>query len=125
MNATNGTEAPEFGVVLARLRRRVRISQSKLAERADFDHSFVSRLENGNRQPTREAVGRLARALGLDDEDAAGLYAAAGFLHRVDVDPLVRRLSTVLGDETVPPVVRQRVRTAVEVCVEHGERRAT
>ena len=57
----------EFGALLRSLRHRRGISQSKLAELAEFDHSHVSRLEAGTRMPTKEAVERLAFALSLPD----------------------------------------------------------
>jgi transcriptional regulator with XRE-family HTH domain len=120
----DGLKTPEFGVVLARLRHRARVPQTRFADLMGYDHSFVSRLEAGARMPSRAAVQRLATALALDAEDAGRLFAAAGFLHRAEraeADPLVLRLQTVLGDEAVPIVVRHRVREAVEVCVAYGE----
>ena len=51
-----------FGVTLKRFREARRVSQSKLAERAGFDHSYVSRLESSARTPTRDAVEQLAGA---------------------------------------------------------------
>ena len=72
----------EFGVLLKGLREGRRVSQSKLAERAEFDHSYVSRLESGARMPTREAAGRLGRALDLGQGEEDALLAAAGFLPR-------------------------------------------
>ena len=69
-----------FGDVLREKRQsRHRISQSKLAELAGFDHSYVSRLETGARNPTREAVEFLADALNLDQRERAELLVAAGF----------------------------------------------
>ena len=55
----------QFGALLKGFRERRGVSQSKLAERANFDHSYVSRLESGSRMPTRDAVDRLGMALGL------------------------------------------------------------
>lgn len=56
------------------------MSVGQLADRAGYDHSYVSRLEAGKREPSRRAVADLAAALGLDDATAAELYAAAGYL---------------------------------------------
>ncbi|MFM8595041.1 MAG: helix-turn-helix domain-containing protein [Chloroflexota bacterium] len=58
-----GQRNVEFGMQLKSLREARRVSQSKLAERAEFDHSYVSRLESGARMPTRDAVERLSSAL--------------------------------------------------------------
>lgn len=71
--------ANAFGLCLSGFRRRAGISQSKLAERADFDHSYVSRLESGVRMPAREAVEALATALNLTDAERDELRQAAGF----------------------------------------------
>lgn len=69
-----------FGRELREQREALRFSQSKLAEHAGFDHSYVSRLESGARTPTRDAVDRLAEALGAGDAAKDRLLAAAGFL---------------------------------------------
>jgi transcriptional regulator with XRE-family HTH domain len=55
-----------FGKTLKHYREGRRVSQSKLAERAGLDHSYVSRLESGARTPTRDAVEQLSRALELN-----------------------------------------------------------
>ena len=55
------------------------VTQWRLAQRAGYDHSTVSRWESGDRQPTRESVEALADALGLHDGDRARLLASAGF----------------------------------------------
>lgn len=62
------------------IRESQRTSQSKLAERAGFDHSYVSRLESGARTPSREAVVRLAEALSLTDAERDNLLASAQFM---------------------------------------------
>src|SRR5687768_8085749 len=72
--------APEYaadaGSVLARFPARARLSQSKLAERADFDHSYISRIECGDRLPTRDALERLAEAMGLTPQEEGELLNA-------------------------------------------------
>jgi transcriptional regulator with XRE-family HTH domain len=70
----------DFGRLLTTYRKPTGISQSKLGELSDFDHSYVSRLEGGLRNPTRDAVDRFSAALMLDDEQAEALMNAAGFL---------------------------------------------
>ncbi|HQY30797.1 MAG TPA: helix-turn-helix transcriptional regulator [Thermomicrobiales bacterium] len=78
----------DFGNLLKRLRETNGVSQSKLAERASFDHSYVSRLESGARMPTREAVDRLGTAMSLDPAELDSLLASAGFLPK-DVSSLL------------------------------------
>lgn len=77
-----------FGVTLEAFRERAGFSQSKLAELAGFDHSYMSRLERGGRNPTRPAVDRLAAALELDSADTIELTRAAGFLPREEIAAL-------------------------------------
>lgn len=73
------TTPPEFGPALKRAREARKVSQSKLADRAGFDHSYVSRLEAGARTPTRDAVDRLGEALELPKDEWDALRYAAGF----------------------------------------------
>lgn len=70
----------DFGNLLKTYRERAKLSQSKLAEIADFDHSYLSRLESGKRNPTRAAVERLAKELELEGEDYVRFLALAGFV---------------------------------------------
>src|SRR5215218_2894769 len=69
----------EFRALLKRHREARRWSQEKLASEAEMDHSLVSRLESGQRSPTREAIGKLARGLDLPTEQKDRLLIAAGF----------------------------------------------
>jgi transcriptional regulator with XRE-family HTH domain len=69
-----------FGATLKRIRERRRISQSRLAELANVDHSLVSRYESGGRFPTRETIAILAEELDASDEETAELMTSAGFI---------------------------------------------
>lgn len=69
-----------FGDRLTAYRRRADLSQSRLAERADLDTSYISRLATGSRVPSRETVEALATALGLTDAERDDLRQAAGFV---------------------------------------------
>ena len=70
----------EFGPLLKHYRERANLSQAKLAGKAKFDHSYLSRLEQSARQPTRDAVERLADALKLSAAETDELVTAAGFV---------------------------------------------
>jgi transcriptional regulator with XRE-family HTH domain len=74
-------ESPEFAERLKWYRVDAKLSQNKLAELAWLDHSYISRLEDGNRKPTFEVVTALLRALGISKTSIAGkkLYHSAGF----------------------------------------------
>lgn len=114
-----------FAATLKAMREQARVSQSKLAERAGFDHSYVSRLESGTRTPTREAVGQLALALGAHPSGQDELLAAAGFLPRevtslLSQEPELSRVLDVLRNERVPEEVRQLIREHLRLLAEQG-----
>lgn len=82
-----------FADELRAVRTRRRLSQAKLSELADYDHSYLSRLEANMRMPTRDAVNRIADAAGATDDERNRLLATAGFLpDRVPVDPALPEL---------------------------------
>ena len=115
-----------FGLTLKRIREADRVSQSKLAERAGFDHSYVSRLESGARTPTREAVIQLAEALGLDTAGQDSLLAAAGFLPRevsslLAGEPEVNEVLSLLRDEALPEAFRSNMRQVLHLLVEQAK----
>ena len=70
---------PTFAATLARLRTARRLNHNQLAAACGLDHSYISRLERGNREPSREAVLVLAAALMASDYDRALLLRAAGY----------------------------------------------
>lgn len=117
--------ATEFGKLLKTLREQHAISQSKLAERADFDHSYVSRLESGARMPTREAVDRLGEAMSLEDVQLDSLLASAGFLPRdvsslLSAEPALGEVLEMLQDEAVPSEFRENVRNMLRIMVQQA-----
>lgn len=107
--------ATAFGELLRRMREVRRVSQSKLAERSDFDHSYISRLECGSRMPTRDAVDRIADALRVNQEGRDELLAAAGFLPGniilINQASECGDLHRYLEDSAIPFAQRHRVRT--------------
>lgn len=114
-----------FGTALKRYREMARVSQSKLAERAGFDHSYVSRLESGARTPTREAVIQLANALGLDGQGKDSLLAAAGFLPQevsslLTSEPELSELLHLLHNDAVPEPVRENMRAQLRLLAEQA-----
>ena len=114
-----------FGTALKQFREDRRVSQSKLAERAGFDHSYVSRLESGARTPTREAVTQLAKALQLDGSGQDSLLAAAGFLPKevsslLSTEPEISDLLHLLHNEAVPSEVREILRAQLRLLAEQA-----
>lgn len=114
-----------FGVALKRFREARRVSQSKLAERAGFDHSYVSRLESGARTPTREAVQQLAEALGLERLQQDELLASAGFLPKevsslLSSEPEITDVLALLQNSSMPDDYRQTMRQVLRVIAEQA-----
>ena len=106
------------GLILKELRERRLVSQSKLAKRAGFDHSFVSRIESGSRVPSREAVDRLADALTVLDHDRARLMIAYGFLPDdpaavMDAEPELARLYRALRSTTASDRAKRATRMQI------------
>lgn len=115
----------DFGNLLKSLREEHGVSQSKLAERADFDHSYVSRLESGARMPTREAVDRLGTAMNLDQGSLDNLLASAGFLPKdvsslLSAEPALGQVLEMLQDETVPSEYREGMRNMLRLMVDQA-----
>lgn len=104
-----------FGTTLKKFREARRVSQSKLAARAGFDHSYVSRLESGARTPTRDAVQQLSGALELERVQQDELLAAAGFLPSeiaslLSGEPEITAVLGLLQNHQVPEAYRDSMR---------------
>ena len=45
------------------------LTQEELAHRAGLDFSYLNQIENGRRNPSLDAIGRIAAALGVPVRD--------------------------------------------------------
>lgn len=123
--AAEPNEATPFGAALRRYREARRMSQSRLASRAGFDHSYVSRIEGGYRTPSRDAIVQFAKALGLSGDERDELLTEAGFAPN-DVafllasEPDVQRVLAILQDDTLPEPYRESVRGVLRLVVEQA-----
>ena len=54
-----------FGVILRKYRLERELTLEQLGERVGVAHSFIHRLETGNKQPSLRMVLKLATALGV------------------------------------------------------------
>lgn len=119
-------ENSQFGATLKRYRETRRVSQSKLAEKAGFDHSYVSRLESGARTPTRDAVQQLAEALGLERLQQDELLASAGFLPQevsslLSGEPEITEVLALLQSSSMPEDYRQTMRQVLRVIADQAK----
>ena len=114
-----------FGSTLKRFREARRVSQSKLAERAGFDHSYVSRLESGARTPTRDAVEQLAKAMELAQVNRDELLASAGFLpgevaSLLSGEPEITEVLGLLQNAQVPESYRDSMRQVLRLLADQA-----
>lgn len=121
------TMAGAFSVALRQSREQQRLSQSRLAAAAGFDHSYVSRLESGTRTPTRDAVVKLGEALLLDDIQTDSLLAAAGFMparieNLLASEPVIGEVLGILQNGAVPDDVRDDLRAAISLLIRQAHR---
>ena len=109
----------EFGAALKRRRLARGISQSKLALDAGFDHSYLSRIEAGERNPTYSAILAMTVALDCTDDERDVLLMYGGFLppgwRAIDSDLLV--LHAALHSDELPDGFRAAMRDAVRALV--------
>jgi transcriptional regulator with XRE-family HTH domain len=108
----NGSLSPHsFGSLLKELRESRGLSQSELGRRCGMSHATISRLESGERMPSRTMVNRLARAMLLSHAEAGQLFAVAGFWPTVAANgrqSLLATLSRMLEDRTLDEATRDQ-----------------
>jgi transcriptional regulator with XRE-family HTH domain len=53
-------------------RRRLRLSQEKLAEKADVHRNYIGEIERAEKKATLETLAKIAKALGVRLRDLVG-----------------------------------------------------
>ena len=111
-----------FGQVLAEMRARYGASQSRLAHEAGFDHSYISRLEAGKREPSRDTVLAIAEVLEAPQLELDRLLIAAGFRPTDDSslfadEPAIAEAVRLLRDPRVPEPMRANFREVMSLLV--------
>lgn len=84
------------------LRKESGLSQSRLSLAAGYDHSYVSRIENGTRRPSPEALQQFIAAMGFEGEDKAyELMDAYGYVtdRHILASPLIIRINERIQTE--------------------------
>ena|SRR5437763_8757759 len=98
--------------LLAEIGRTSGLSQAELARRAGIDRSVLSAYAHGRRQPSVAALGRIARAAGLELE----LVPAAGGLATERAGKVLSQVLDLAGsmpyrprpELDYPPLIRLR-----------------
>jgi transcriptional regulator with XRE-family HTH domain len=67
----------EFTVMLSELRERYGLSMRDLGKKIGYSASYLSDLENGNRDPSKPLLTAIISAFDLDDLEKRKLYDAA------------------------------------------------
>jgi transcriptional regulator with XRE-family HTH domain len=111
-----------FAAVLAEFRNARGLSQSRLAHEAGFDHSYISRLEAGKREPSRDTVLALGDVLELDSRQLDHLLVAAGFRPTDDSnlfadEPAIAEAVRLLRDPRLPEATRANFREVMTLLV--------
>ena len=112
-----------FGDVLSEARITRQLSQSRLAQEAGFDHSYISRLEAGKRMPSRAAVLTLAEVMTLARTDLDRLLVAAGYRPTDDSnliadEPALAEALRLLRDPRLPETTRASFRQMMSLLVQ-------
>lgn len=123
---TRKARRPAFAAALYVARTSAGLSQPKLAKLADIDTSYVSRMEQGVRMPSRAAANRLADALGLDGPHRDRFLAAAGFMpgdvaSLIEDEPECGDLLRRLAHPDTPERQRHAIRAAVRTLLDATE----
>jgi transcriptional regulator with XRE-family HTH domain len=116
-----------FAAALRAAREDAGLSQKQLAVRSGCVSSYVSRLENNERNPTLDAVVSLANALDCSAVQADELRVAAGYLPRnvanlLADDPIAVEVYRTLSDGSLPADVQADLRSAIRAALRQAQR---
>jgi transcriptional regulator with XRE-family HTH domain len=59
----------KLGNKIREIRNKKELTQEDLAYYADLDYSYVNQIENGRRNPSIDAIEKIAKALGVKTKD--------------------------------------------------------
>lgn len=103
--------------LLTQFRQERGISKAELAEQTGLSPSSITRFEQGNRDPERETILLLARAMVLPLADRDRLLAAGGFRSELWDDPQMVELAQLMGERAIPEDARQEARSVVRMAI--------
>ena len=63
------TSAQKLGVNIKRIRESKGMTQGDLCRKLEVDRSYMSNVENGNKNPTLATIERIAMALGVTTKE--------------------------------------------------------
>lgn len=59
----------KLGSNIREIRQQKHLTQEEVAYKAKLDYSYINQIENGKRNPSMDAVERIAKALGVKTKD--------------------------------------------------------
>lgn len=98
-----------FSDAIETFRQASGLSQYQFAKKCGVDHSYISRLEAGTRQPTRAMVQNFSRVLELNPPQAEYLFRQAGFVYTNEITPVEDTARLTLLDAGYPSDVIERI----------------
>lgn len=103
--------------LLTQYRQERGISKAELAEKTGLSPSSITRFEQGSRDPERETILLLSRAMVLPLADRDRLLAAGGFRSELWDDPLLVELAQLMGEGAIPEDARREARSVVRMAI--------
>ncbi|HWV24236.1 MAG TPA: helix-turn-helix transcriptional regulator [Thermomicrobiales bacterium] len=103
--------------LLTQFRQERGISKAELAEQTGLSPSSITRFEQGNREPERETILLLAKAMVLPLADRDRLLAAGGFRSELWDDPQMVELAQLMGEASIPEDARREARSVVRMAI--------
>lgn len=97
-----------LGLRLKELRKRKKLSQEEVAEKADTSPNYLSRMERGTENPTLDMLIKISEALGVE------LWELFDFQHEVDSKKLremLKKFTNEIDDEEKLRIAVRVVRT--------------
>ena len=88
-----------LGTLFRQLREERELPLRTVAEAADMDLTHLHKIELGQRLPTEEQAGRLARFFKLDATETQARRIAEKFRHEFSEHPAARDAIAILAEE--------------------------
>lgn len=78
-------ELEAFGFVIKNLRKKFGFSQEELSRKSGLDRTYISLIENGQRNPTLITIIKLSKSFGISNSDIIKEFEAVDFCFSGDI----------------------------------------
>lgn len=93
-----------IGERIQEIRKKRKLSQEQVAERADISPNYLSRIECGKENPTLDMLIKLARALGTE------MWEIFDFAHEVGLKEMKETMNKLLKESE-----EEKLRLAIKI----------